>query len=118
MNQTPTQNPHFAHGIGIGGLCHNLQNHPQEWSGCLFTQAYDPQRLAAIARQAENVKEQAITGLRTVGALLAAAMQSGELADQHALNTGFLVEFLAEVVDHFEVVESNAAHVRDHGTPI
>lgn len=73
------ENPHFAHGTGIEGLCHNLQAYPQEWAGAIFTNAYNPQRLDAIASQASNVKMQALMGVRTVGAMLAVAAQSGEL---------------------------------------
>ncbi|HAN56117.1 MAG TPA: hypothetical protein DCQ77_07995 [Betaproteobacteria bacterium] len=110
------KNPHFAHGNGIEGLCHNLQAYPQEWAGAIFTNAYNPQRLDAIASQASNVKMQALMGVRTVGAMLAVAAQSGELENINAMRAGFLVQFLGDVAEFMDTLEAHAQHDRDHGS--
>lgn len=113
---TAEQNPHMAHGLGIEGLCHNLQVYPPEWAGAIFTGAYDPQRLEAIACQARNIKQQALEGVKTAGVMLALGMQSGELEEGAAMNAGWLVQFLGEIASLMDVMEANAQHDRDHGS--
>jgi hypothetical protein len=106
---------HLAHGPGINGLVHNLQNLPQEWAGALFTGAYEPARLGAIARQADNIKEQALTGIETVGQLQALAAGRGALPDEAIRGAGWLVAFLAELASCMDVLGANATHTREHG---
>ncbi|MCC6658903.1 MAG: hypothetical protein IT512_12025 [Rhodocyclaceae bacterium] len=110
-----TKNPHLEHGVGISGLVHNLQNLPQEWAGATFHGAYEPQRLAAIALQADNVKTSSLSGLRAAGKILAIAAQSGELATDENIDAGWLVEFLAELADAMDVLAHNARYVQEHG---
>ncbi len=110
-----TTNPHMEHGPGIQGLVHNLQNLPPEWGGADFTSAYSPLRLAAITRQADNVKGQALAGLRTVGNLLAVAVQSGECEKNVSMDAGWLVEFLGDIAKLMDTIEHNARHAQEHG---
>ncbi len=109
------ENPHFAHGLGVAGLVHNLQNLPPEWGGAIFTRAYAPQRLAAISRQAENIKTQTLVGVQTAGNLLAQAAQTGELSAKDAANVGWLIEFLGELATAMDVLGDNARHALEHG---
>lgn len=110
------ENPHFAHGVGIAGVCHNLQNFPPEWGFGLFTGDYDPARLDAIAKQADNVKQQALTGIETVGSLLALAAVSGELSNAETAGAGWLVKFLGEVAASMDAISVSAAFDREHGS--
>jgi hypothetical protein len=110
------KNPHFAHGAGIAGFCHNLQNFPQEWAFGLFTREYDPVRLDAIAKQSDNIKQQAIAGIETVGSLLAIAAVSGELSKEETAGAGWLVKFLGEVAVSMDAFNASAAFDREHGS--
>lgn len=110
-------NPYLAD-HSIAGLMHNLQNLPPEWAGAIFTAAYAPQRLAAIAQQAANLKDAALLGVQTTGTLLAQAARTGELDADALSNTGFLVEFLAEIAASFDVIAANARHTQEHGSLI
>lgn len=114
-NNAGDKNPFFSHGIGFAGLCHNLQLGNPQACGALFTKAYAPQRLAAIVRQAENIHAAALTGVRTVGTLLAVALASGELPNSAAISAGWLVEFLGEIAEDASVFEANAAYTLEHG---
>jgi len=110
------ENPHFAHGVGIAGFCHNLQNFPQEWGLALFTGDYEPGRLDAIAKQADNVKQQALTGIETVGSLLAIAALNGELTKEETAGAGWLVKFLGEVASSMAAFRASAEFDREHGS--
>lgn len=112
------KNPHFAHGVGIAGFCHNLQNFPPEWAFGLFTGDYDPERLDAIAKQSDNVKQQALTGIETVGSLLAVAAASGELSKAETQGAGWLVKFLGELATSMDAFNASAAFDREHGSLI
>ena len=114
--KTAGENPYLSGDSGISGLLNNLQCFPPEWMGAVFTSDYGPQRLAAIASQASNVKDQALWGIKTLGSLIAVAVQSGELNQNDTMNSGWLVGFLGGIASIANVYEANARHARDHGT--
>jgi hypothetical protein len=103
---------------GIDGLIHNLQNLPPEWADALFTDAYAPQRLAAIAHQAGNIKDQALLGVQTAGTLLAQAASAGNLDANEVARAGWLVEFLAQLAATLDGLAASASHTQEHGALI
>lgn len=108
--------PYFSHGVGFAGFCHNLQLGRPESCGALFHKGYEPQRLAAIAQQASNIKGEALRGLKTVGVLLAIAQTTGELPSGTVSSAGWLVEFLAEMAEDTSVFSTNATWTLEHGS--
>lgn len=109
------ENPYFSHGLGFSGFCHNLQLGRPESCGALFTKAYEPERLAAIQQQADNIHTAALSGVEAVGVLLAVALQSGELPHSRAIDAGWLVEFLAEIAANASTFSANAEYTLEHG---
>ncbi|MBZ0090955.1 MAG: hypothetical protein K8F27_01840 [Sulfuricellaceae bacterium] len=112
------ENPYFSHGIEFSGLCHNLQNQPPEWAGGLFTKEYDPLRLIAIERQADNIEQSALSGAKAVGELLAVAIRTGELDKNTIESAGWLIKFLADLAQETGVISSSARHTVEHGALI
>lgn len=108
-------NPYMEHGIGFSGFCHNLQLGSPQACGALFHKAYEPERLAAIRRQADNIHDAAVSGMKAVGTLLAVVVASGELPENTVSDAGWLIEFLAGIAADTSVFSANAAHTLEHG---
>jgi len=103
------QNRFLSHGVGLSGLLHNLKKHEPEWCGGMM-KGYDAERLKAIKDQAANVKSQAIWGLQAIAATLAVASSSGELPDHKAADVAWAMEFLADIAEEMDLVESNSQY--------
>lgn len=115
-NRSQNENPFFSHGLRFAGFCHNLQLGEPEACGALFSKAYEPNRLAAIKQQADNIHDAAVDGMKTIGALLALAAAAGDLPETTVSNAGWMIEFLAEVACDTSVFAENARFALEHGS--
>lgn len=108
MSQAETkssENP-FLDGLEVNHLVDNLT------SGLLeCTKGMEPDRLRAIVRQADSLRDGALISLRNLGRVIAEAADEGALLEENNLTQmGFLVEFLAGFAEFCGECEGVARH--------
>jgi hypothetical protein len=106
MSQAETksnENP-FLNGLEVKDLVDNL-------AGDLLdrTKGMEPDRLRAIAHQADALRGAALINLRNLGRVIATAADGGQLLEESNLtHMGFLVEFLAGFAEFCDDCEGAA----------
>lgn len=69
-----------------------------------------PDLLRALRHQASQQREVALSSLRSLGAIVAVAAQSGEAEMHDLMNMGWLTQWLATFAECMDGIEGNAAY--------